>query len=61
MPSLRRVLLAGAALRALLLLLGAWQDGHSRIRFTDIDYDVFTDAARAMAAGGSPVRPRSRA
>jgi phosphatidylinositol glycan class M len=53
---LRRVLLAGAALRAVLLCWGVWQDAHSRIRYTDIDYDVFTDAARAMAAGGSPVR-----
>ena len=53
---LRRVLLLGAALRAALLCVGAWQDAHSRIRYTDVDYDVFTDAARAMAAGGSPVR-----
>jgi phosphatidylinositol glycan class M len=53
---LRRVLLLGAALRAVLLCVGAWQDAHARIRYTDVDYDVFSDAARAMAAGGSPVR-----
>ena len=53
---LRRVLLLGAALRAALLCVGSWQDAHSRIRYTDVDYDVFSDAARAMAAGGSPVR-----
>jgi phosphatidylinositol glycan class M len=57
MWSLRRVLLLGAALRAVLLCWGVWQDAHSAIRYTDIDYDVFTDAARALAAGGSPVRP----
>jgi len=57
---LRRVLLLGAALRCELLLVGAWQDAHGRIRYTDVDYDVFSDAARAMAAGGSPVRRHAR-
>ena len=57
---LRRVLLLGAALRFALLCVGAWQDAHGRIRYTDVDYDVFSDAARAMAAGGSPVRRDAR-
>ena len=57
---LRRVLLLGAALRTALLCVGAWQDAHGRIRYTDVDYDVFSDAARAMAAGGSPVRVLAR-
>ena len=52
---LRRVLLAGAAVRLALALAGTWQDAHSRIRYTDVDYDVFSDAARFMAAGRSPV------
>ena len=52
---MRRVLLTGAGLRLVLLLAGLWQDAHSRVRYTDIDYDVFSDAAAAIAAGGSPV------
>ena len=51
----RSVYLSGAALRAALLVGGALQDSVGRIRYTDIDYDVFSDAARLMAAGGSPV------
>jgi hypothetical protein len=52
---MRSVLLTGAGLRLVLLLAGLWQDAHSRVRYTDIDYDVFSDAAAAIAAGGSPV------
>ena len=54
MVRLQPLFAAGALLRVLLLLLGLFQDAHSRIRYTDVDYDVFSDAARALAAGGSP-------
>lgn len=53
---MRHLFVLAAALRLALLLGGLWQDAHGRIRYTDIDYDVFSDAARALAAGGSPVR-----
>lgn len=41
-------------LRLVLLLYGIWQDAHSALKYTDIDYLVFTDAARLVAHGQSP-------
>jgi GPI mannosyltransferase 1 subunit M len=46
-------LLAGL-LRLVLLVYGIWQDAHSALKYTDIDYLVFTDAARLVARGESP-------
>lgn len=41
-------------LRITLLLWGIYQDAHSPIKYTDIDYFVFTDAARSIRNGKSP-------
>ncbi|KAL8366574.1 hypothetical protein RB595_010436 [Gaeumannomyces hyphopodioides] len=50
----RAVYAAAALLRAGMLLYGLWQDAASPVKYTDIDYLVFTDAARFVADGASP-------
>ena len=45
---------AAALLRVVLLIYGRWQDTHSAMKYTDIDYIVFTDAARFTSHGQSP-------
>ena len=51
-PSL--VFTAAILFRVVLLIYGRWQDANSPMKYTDIDYLVFTDAARFMSRGRSP-------
>jgi len=48
------VLGASVLLRLGLLFYGRWQDANSPVKYTDIDYLVFTDAARFLASDSSP-------
>lgn len=52
--TITKVLISATTLRLLLLIYGTWQDTHSALKYTDIDYAVFTDAARYVARGESP-------
>ena len=45
---------AAIGLRILLVLYSSYLDGRSEVKYTDVDYAVFTDAAREVWAGGSP-------
>jgi phosphatidylinositol glycan class M len=48
------VFASAIVLRVVLFFYGLWQDANSPLKYTDIDYYVFTDAARFMAHGLSP-------
>jgi phosphatidylinositol glycan class M len=43
-----------ALIRLVLLVYGTWQDSNSAVKYTDIDYLVFTDASRFVAKNQSP-------
>lgn len=48
------VFTSAVLLRVGLLAYGYWQDHFSALKYTDIDYFVFTDAARYVSKGQSP-------
>lgn len=57
----RALFLLSFLFRLCLLLYGDWQDRHFSVKFTDIDYHVFSDAAKHVTVGRSPfTRPTYR-
>ncbi|XVF31666.1 hypothetical protein REPUB_Repub17cG0011200 [Reevesia pubescens] len=50
------IFLISAIFRVGLNLYGEWQDAHMEVRYTDVDYVVFSDAASLMASGHSPYK-----
>ena len=51
---IRSLLTLSAIFRVILILYGEWQDAHMEVRYTDVDYIVFSDAASLVASGFSP-------
>lgn len=59
--SISQFLLVSWLLRATLIVYGEWQDSYLAVKFTDIDYHVFSDAAAHVVSGASPyTRPTYR-
>jgi hypothetical protein len=52
--STSRIILLSILLRLLLIAYGIYHDAHSPLKYTDVDYYVFTDAAQFMHQGKSP-------
>jgi len=50
--NLRSCLLAACVVRLLLFTYGLWQDAVLAVKYMDIDYVVFTDAARFVSQVG---------
>lgn len=46
--SLRSILVVSAAIRIGLILYSEWHDARSVVKYTDVDYRVFSDAARYL-------------
>lgn len=51
---MHHILVFGLLLRVALLAFGAWQDAYLSVKYTDVDYLVYSDAARLVVAGCSP-------
>ncbi|KAJ9141532.1 hypothetical protein P3X46_032058 [Hevea brasiliensis] len=54
--NMNQLLLFSAIFRLILIIYGEWQDTHMEVRYTDVDYLVFSDAASLMASGESPYK-----
>lgn len=50
------LLLFSSFLRLFLIIYGEWQDTHMEVRYTDVDYLVFSDAAALVVSGMSPYK-----
>lgn len=51
-PSLQNVLFSATILRIGLILYSEWHDSRSLVKYTDVDYRVFSDAAAFLFQSG---------
>jgi GPI mannosyltransferase 1 subunit M len=51
-PSLPNVLLLATVLRISLISYSEWHDARSLVKYTDVDYRVFSDAAAFLIQSG---------
>ncbi|KDR73659.1 hypothetical protein GALMADRAFT_251441 [Galerina marginata CBS 339.88] len=52
LPSFRNVLVSSAIIRIALILYSEWHDARSAVKYTDVDYRVFSDAASFLLHPG---------
>lgn len=56
MNSFVKYFVVGLSIRVATIIYGEWHDEHWQVPFTDVDYKVFSDAARYVEEGSSPYR-----
>ncbi|KAK6623481.1 hypothetical protein RUM43_009333 [Polyplax serrata] len=56
MEAFAKSLLLGLIVRLVIIAYGEWHDRHMAVPFTDVDYKVFSDAARHVSEGSSPYK-----
>ena len=55
-PSLTALLAVGAIIRAIFIAYGVYRDAHHALKYTDVDYKVFSDAARFVYNASNETR-----
>ena len=59
--NLKNTCIIAVVLRGFFIVYGEWQDATMVVKYTDIDYEVFTDAAKHVSNGNTPyARPTYR-
>ena len=56
LTNIKNLLMVAWLMRFVLIVYGHWHDGIMNVKFTDIDYHVFSDAAGHVSAGLPPYR-----
>ncbi|EDR03204.1 glycosyltransferase family 50 protein [Laccaria bicolor S238N-H82] len=60
MPLFRNIVLSSVLLRVALILYSEWHDARSLVKYTDVDYRVFSDAAAFLLRSGPGATNQAR-